>query len=77
MIEDYEQGALGKDLVIVLFVKQLKTINTNKSNWQISLVLTVICWNILYFVHLLLIQEQKQGIFVRHFETESLTDKFH
>ena len=33
MVEDHEQGALLKNLVIASFVEQLKTTTLRKSNW--------------------------------------------
>ena len=39
-MEDYEQGALQKELIIALFLEQFKTDTLRKFYWQISLVLT-------------------------------------
>ena len=43
LIEDYQQGTLWKELVTALFKELFKTTSLRKCNWQISLVLTVIC----------------------------------
>ena len=57
-VEGYQQGALRMQPIIALFKERFKTISLRKSNWYISLVLTVI-YLPLNFCSSLLVEDYK------------------
>ena len=46
LIEDYEQGALRKDLIVAPFVERFKVATLRKPSWKISLLLIPYCLSI-------------------------------